>query len=127
MAVVKVYTSDNYIIVEEGSYVFEYAKGYTTYTLVGSTYTIKETVGGEYKFTQAQITAGDVRKEDNSSYTEATFKTFLRQNTGFKTAAGGSAAVVSTGSPTAVTNIWVGTQAEYNALTPDNATLYFIK
>lgn len=92
MAVVKVYTSDNYIIVEEGSYVFEYAKGYTYYTFVGSTYTIKETVGGEYKFTQAQITAGDVRKEDNSSYTEATFKTFLRQNTGFKTAAGGSAA-----------------------------------
>lgn len=92
MAVVKVYTSDNYIIVEEDSNVFEYAKGYTTYTFVKSTYTIKETIGGEYKFTQAQITAGDVRKEDNSSYTEATFKTFLRQNTGFKTAAGGSAA-----------------------------------
>jgi len=92
MAAVKVYTSDNYIIVEEDSKVFEYAKGYTYYTFVGSTYTIKETVGGEYKFTQAQITAGDVRKEDNSSYTEESFKTFLRQNTGFKTAAGGSAA-----------------------------------
>ena len=92
MAVVKVYTSDNYILVEDGTNIFEYAKGYTTYTFKDSVYTIKETVGGEYKFTQGQITSGDVRKEDNSSYTEATFKTFLRQNTGFKTAAGGSAA-----------------------------------
>ena len=88
----KVYTSDNYIIVEDGTNIFEYAKGYTTYTFKDLVYTIKETIGGEYKFTQEQLTAGDIRKEDNSSYTEATFKTFLRQNTGFKTAAGGSAA-----------------------------------
>jgi hypothetical protein len=91
-AIIKIYAEDNYVIVEEGSNVFEYAKGYTTYTLIGSTYTIKETVGGEYKFTQEQLTSGDIRKEDNSSYTEESFKTFLRQNTGFKTAAGGSAA-----------------------------------
>lgn len=89
---IKVYTSDNYIIVEEGAKMFEYAKGYTYYTFVGSTYTIKETVGGEYKFTKDQITAGDVVNESLVAYTEATFRTFLRQNTGFKTAAGGSAA-----------------------------------
>lgn len=88
----KVYTSDNYIIVDDGTNIFEYAKGYTTYTFKDLVYTIKETVGGEYKFTQEQLSSGDIRKEDNSSYTEESFKTFLRQNTGFKTAAGGSAA-----------------------------------
>ena len=31
------------------------------------------------------------------------------------------------GSPTTVTNVWVGTQVQYNALTPDANTLYFIQ
>ena len=30
-------------------------------------------------------------------------------------------------SPTTVTNVWVGTQVEYDALTPDANTLYFIQ
>lgn len=31
------------------------------------------------------------------------------------------------GSPTTVTNVWVGPQATYDALTPDANTLYFIQ
>jgi hypothetical protein len=30
------------------------------------------------------------------------------------------------GSPTTITGIWVGTQIQYNALTADSSTLYFI-
>ncbi len=33
----------------------------------------------------------------------------------------------ASGSPTTVTNVWVGSQAAYNALTPDANTLYFIQ
>ena len=33
----------------------------------------------------------------------------------------------ATGSPTTVTNVWVGTQVQYNALTPNANTLYFIQ
>ena len=31
------------------------------------------------------------------------------------------------GSPTTVTNVWVGTQVQYDALTPNANTLYFIQ
>lgn len=34
---------------------------------------------------------------------------------------------VAAGSPTTVTSIWVGSQAAYDALTPDANTLYFIQ
>lgn len=33
---------------------------------------------------------------------------------------------VTTGSPNQITNIWSGTQAQYDALTPVATTLYFI-
>lgn len=33
----------------------------------------------------------------------------------------------STGSPTSVSNVWVGSQVQYDALTPDANTLYFIQ
>lgn len=37
-----------------------------------------------------------------------------------------STKIGSTGSPTSVTNVWVGDQATYDALTPDPNILYFI-
>jgi len=33
----------------------------------------------------------------------------------------------ATDSPTTITGIWVGTQVQYDALTPDANTLYFIQ
>lgn len=89
---IKIYAEDNYVLIDDGSNVFEYAKGYTLYTLKKNVYTIRETQGGEYNITQAQLTAGDIVNKTSVAYTESTFVTFLRQNTGFKTAAGGSAA-----------------------------------
>lgn len=125
----KVYTSGNYIVTDTGTVMHEFAKGYTTYSYnqTSQTFTIRESVGGSFTVTRAQVLAGDITDESSVAYTFNTFVTFLRENTGFKTAPGGSGAVVSTGSPVATTNIWVGTQAQYNALTPDVATLYFIQ
>lgn len=90
--VINIYASDNYVIIYDGTNTFEYAKGYTTYTLKNDIFTIKETVGGEYNVTVRDVTDGNVKDQSNVAYTVATFTTFLRKNTGFKTAAGGSAA-----------------------------------
>jgi hypothetical protein len=122
----KIYSSGNYVIVETDTQVFEYAKGHTLYVLTDDVFYIKEITQGQFKVAVADIDAGDIQ-DNEGTYTVETFTTFLRENTGFKTAPGGSGAVVSTGSPTPTTNIWVGTQAQYNALTPNSATLYFIQ
>ena len=87
-----IYSSENYVIISDGHNTFEYAKGYTTYTLKNNIFYIKETVGGEYQVTVADINAGNIKTEANVAYTVSTFTSFLRKNTGFKTAAGGSAA-----------------------------------
>jgi hypothetical protein len=34
--------------------------------------------------------------------------------------------VGTTGSASSITNMWVGTQTQYNGLTPNSSTLYFI-
>lgn len=122
----KIYASGNYVIVETDTNIFEYAKGHTLYTLVDDVFYIKEITQGQFKVSVADITAGDIQ-DNEGTYTVETFTTFLRENTGFKTASGGSDAISSTGSPVPTTNIWVGTQAQYNALTPNSATLYFIQ
>ena len=125
---VKIYSSGNYVIVDDGTKIYEYAKGHTLYVLVDDIFYIKEITQGQYKVSVADLDAGNITSDDSGDvYTVATFTTFLRENTGFKTAPGGSGAISGTGSPTAVTNIWVGTQAEYDALTPVSTTLYFIK
>ena len=124
----KIYASGNYVIVEDGDNLYEYAKGHTLYLFTDDIFYIKEITQGQYKVSVADLDTGNITAEDSGDvYTVATFTTFLRENTGFKTASGGSGAISGTGSPTAVTNIWVGTQAQYDALTPVSTTLYFIK
>ncbi len=90
----KVYSSGNYIITDTGTVMHEFAKGYTTYSYNQSTqvFTIRETVGGSFTVTRAQVLAGDITNESSVAYTFSTFETFLRENTGFKTATGGSVA-----------------------------------
>lgn len=44
-----------------------------------------------------------------------------------KAAAVSSKIGTAVGSPTTVYSVWVGTQAQYNALTPNANTLYFIQ
>ena len=90
----KVYSSGNYIITDTGTVMHEFAKGYTTYSYNQSTqiFTVRETVGGSFTVTRAQVLAGDITNELNVAYNFSTFETFLRENTGFKTAPGGSGA-----------------------------------
>jgi hypothetical protein len=90
----KVYSSGNYIITDTGTVMHEFAKGYTTYSYNQSTqiFTVRETVGGSFTVTRAQLLAGEIDNGAAVAYTFATFQTFLRENTGFKTATGGSVA-----------------------------------
>lgn len=90
----KVYTSGNYIITDTGSVMHEFAKGYTTYSYnqTSQTFTIRESVGGSFTITRTQLLAGDIVDESSVAYTFNSFVTFLRENTGFKTAPGGSGA-----------------------------------
>jgi hypothetical protein len=87
----KIYSSGNYVIVEDGDNLYEYAKGHTLYVLVDDIFYIKEITQGQYKVSVTDLEAGNITDLDNA-YTVATFTTFLRENTGFKTAPGGSGA-----------------------------------
>jgi hypothetical protein len=89
----KIYTSGNYVIVEDGDNLYEYAKGHTLYLFTDDIFYIKEITQGQYKVSVADLDAGDITAEDSGDvYNVATFTTFLRENTGFKTAPGGSGA-----------------------------------
>ncbi len=87
----KIYASGNYVIVETDTQVFEYAKGHTLYVLTDDVFYIKEITQGQFKVAVADIDAGDIQ-DNEGTYTVETFTTFLRENTGFKTAPGGSGA-----------------------------------
>jgi hypothetical protein len=89
----KIYASGNYVIVEDGDNLYEYAKGHTLYVLSEDVFYIKEITQGQYKVSVADLDAGNITAEDSGDvYNVATFTTFLRENTGFKTAPGGSGA-----------------------------------
>jgi hypothetical protein len=89
----KIYASGNYVIVEDGDNLYEYAKGHTLYVLVDDIFYIKEITQGQYKVSVSDLEAGNITSEDSGdAYDVARFTTFLRENTGFKTAPGGSGA-----------------------------------
>lgn len=74
-----------------------------------------------------KINLSDLVDANANPFTLESFQAWYTENTGFNTAAGGSAAISGEGSSDQITNIWVGTQAEYDALTLSSTTLYFIK
>ena len=88
----KIYLSGNYVIVEKDGNVYEYPRTLSVYTIQGSNYVIKERIDdGQFVLPIADI--GTYFDEAGAvAYTEATLVTFLRENTGFKTAGGGSPA-----------------------------------
>lgn len=90
----QVYSSGNYVIYETNTVQKELAKGYTTYSYneTTETFTIRESVGSTINITKAEINAGLIKNDASVAYTFNTFTTFLRENTGFKTAPGGSGA-----------------------------------
>jgi len=107
---VKIYSSGNDVIVDDGDNLYEYAKGHTLYVLVDDIFYIKEITQGQYKVSVADLEAGNITSEDSGDvYTVATFTTFLRENTGFKTAPGGSGAT-----PVGATLMKTGQTTSYN-------------
>ena len=105
----KIYSSGNYVIVDDGTKIYEYAKGHTLYVLSDDIFYIKEITQGQYKVSVADLDAGNITAEDSGDvYNVATFTTFLRENTGFKTAAGGSAATVQNSDLTYNTTVAAG-------------------
>jgi surface protein len=88
----KIYLSGNYVIVEKDGNVYEYPRTLSVYTIQGTNYVIKERIDdGQFVLPIADI--GNYFDEAGAvAYTEATLVTFLRENTGFKTAGGGSPA-----------------------------------
>lgn len=88
----KIYLSGNYVIVEKDGNVYEYPRTLSVYTIQGTNYVIKERIDdGQFVLPIADI--GTYFDEAGLvAYTEATLVTFLRENTGFKTAGGGSPA-----------------------------------
>ncbi len=81
----KVYSSGNYIITDTGTVMHEFAKGYTTYSYNQSTqiFTVRETVGGSFTVTRAQVLAGDITNESSVAYTFSTFETLLEAGVHF--------------------------------------------
>ncbi len=88
----KIYLSGNYVIVEKYGNVYEYPRTLSVYTLEGGNYVIKERIDdGQFVIPIAQI--GTYFDEAGAvAYDEASLVAFLRTNTGFKTAGGGSPA-----------------------------------
>jgi len=94
----KIYRSGNYIIAEKGGKVYEYAISKTVYTFDNAgKYEVTETgvgsdAAGTIPILTADVDAGNWENDLAVAYTQATLLTFLRENTGFNTASGGSGA-----------------------------------
>ena len=79
----KIYSSGNYVIVDDGTKIFEYAKGHTLYIFSEDVFYIKEITQGQYRVTIDELDLGLITTEDSRNvYTVNTFTKFLRDNTG---------------------------------------------
>ena len=95
----KLYVSGNYIIYEDGAgSVLEYPKAFSVYTKSGDNlnYSIVEQSG--IGIGKLLILVSDIpniyNEAGDTAFDETTFVNFLRANTGFKSASGGSEAFV---------------------------------
>lgn len=82
------YTSGNYIIFDDGAGdAREYAKNAVVYEETATAFSIQDTLGNQETLSilKSEITAGDWQDDNPTVYTEATMRTFLRDNTGFNT------------------------------------------
>ena len=81
----KIYSSGNYIIVEDldQRMTYEYAKGHTIYIFVDGFFYIKEITQGQYKVGVGELERGLITEKDPQNiYNVETFTKFLRENTG---------------------------------------------
>lgn len=87
----RIYLSDNYIIVEEDGLIKPFSKGKSEYNEAIDHFSLRKFPNKEiiiFKFTEL----ANWTNENGIAYTVDTLKAFLRQNTGFNTASGGSGA-----------------------------------
>jgi hypothetical protein len=78
----KIYSSGNYVIVDDGDNLYEYAKGHTLYTYKNGVYTIKELTQGQYRVTQEQLNSRQIKQKGGEPFDEVSFADFLREHTG---------------------------------------------
>ena len=90
----KLYLEENYVIWEiDGSPTGEYSKNHCVYRETTTSFIIKEEIDdGTANILKADVDAGNWLDETDTPYTVAGLRTWLRVNSGFKTASGGSEA-----------------------------------
>lgn len=89
---------ENYVIYSDtgtGLNVGEYAVNHCVYRETATEFIIKEEIdGGTARITKADLAANKWLDTNDTPYTEETMRDFLRANTGFKAASGGSGATI---------------------------------
>jgi hypothetical protein len=90
----KLYTNENYVIWEiDGTPTGEYSKSHCVYRETTTSFIIKEEIDdGTANILKADVDAGEWLDELDAPYTVASLRTWLRTNSGFNTAGGGSSA-----------------------------------
>ena len=90
----KLYLEENYVIWEiDGTPTGEYSKNHCVYRETATSFIIKEEIdNGVANILKADLDAGNWLDELDAPYTVASLRTWLRVNSGFKTAGGGSSA-----------------------------------
>jgi hypothetical protein len=90
----KLYLEENYVIWEiDGTPTGEYSKNHCVYRETTTSFIIKEEIDdGIANILKADVDAGNWLDVANAPYTVASLRTWLRVNSGFKTAGGGSSA-----------------------------------
>lgn len=95
----KLYLQNNYVVVEKSGETFVFSKNFCTYYETATSIVIQQFISTASVRTLAILISDIPNFYDQSGvtpYTTTTFKTFLRTNTGFKSASGGSGAAWGT-------------------------------
>lgn len=95
----KLYLQDNYIVIEQSGETLVFSKNFCTYYETSTSIVIQQFISTASVRTLAILISDIPNFYDQSGvtpYTTTTFKSFLRTNTGFKSASGGSGAAWGT-------------------------------
>lgn len=118
----KIYLQGNYIIVEQSGETFVYSKNFCTYYETATTILIQQNLSSPVLRTCAIPIVDIPNYYDQTGvtpYTTTTLKDFLRSNTGFKSASGGSGAAwgTITGTLTSQTDLNTALSGKQDTLT----------
>ena len=90
----KLYLEENYVVwVVDGTPTGEYSKSHCVYRETTTSFIIKEEIdNGQLTILKTDVDGGNWLDGSDVAYTTAGLRTWLRANSGFKTAGGGSSA-----------------------------------